>query len=58
MPGPSAAKPVGEQDPDIVPSFAGGVGTFYLNPTSPYKMPVWQALWTRASGEVISSDSY
>ena len=33
-------------------------GVFFLNPTSPYKVPVWPALWTRATGEVISSDSY
>ena len=42
----------------VLLSFASGSGVFYLNPTSPYKMPVWPALWTRASGEVISSDTY
>jgi prepilin-type N-terminal cleavage/methylation domain-containing protein/prepilin-type processing-associated H-X9-DG protein len=42
----------------VLLSFATGSAVLYLNPTSPYKMPVWQAMWSKANGEVISGDSY
>ena len=42
----------------VLLSFATGSAVFYLNPTSPYKMPVWPALWTKANGEIVSSDTY